>query len=172
MAWSDQSNQIYVYNAHNPVGGRALRIRWESWHRSFRPPSCAFADKRGFLIMSLSQCRSGPTWNLHYTTINNIMCAVKTLYLGKSFGWEGNQEERRKGRGWKERESGHSFPHSLLRIDAITRTSQAAAGDFVGCICRWLSKRDILRLIQCRSVTKTDLWRWHHHFSKQIAAFV
>ena len=38
----------------------------------------ASADRRGFLIMSLSCYISGPTLSLHYTTINNIMYAVKT----------------------------------------------------------------------------------------------
>jgi len=39
-----------------------------------------FADRRGELIMNVSGCSSWPTLSLHSTDINNIMCAVKTLY--------------------------------------------------------------------------------------------
>ena len=41
----------------------------------------AFADKRGWLILSLSRCISWPKLSLYYSEINNIMYAVKTLYL-------------------------------------------------------------------------------------------
>ena len=39
-----------------------------------------FADRHGQLIMSLLQCNSWSKLNLHYTEINNIMYAVKTLH--------------------------------------------------------------------------------------------
>jgi len=40
----------------------------------------AFADRRGYLIMSLSRITTWPTWSLQLSEINNIMYAVKTLY--------------------------------------------------------------------------------------------
>ena len=52
----------------------------------------AFADRRGYLIMSLSRITTSPMWSLHLSEINNIMYAVKmiirmpifsvTLYMG------------------------------------------------------------------------------------------
>ena len=40
----------------------------------------AFADRRAYLIMSLSRSRTSPTLSLHYCTLNNTMHAVKILY--------------------------------------------------------------------------------------------
>ena len=39
----------------------------------------AFADRRGYLIMSLSRIATWRTWSLQLSEINNIMYAVKTL---------------------------------------------------------------------------------------------
>ena len=43
----------------------------------------AFADRRGYLIMSLSRITIWPTWSLQLSEINHIMYAVKTLYRCK-----------------------------------------------------------------------------------------
>jgi len=48
-------------------------------------PYAAFTYRRGYLIMSLSRCGNWPTSSLHYSTINNIMHAVKTLLLLERF---------------------------------------------------------------------------------------
>jgi len=39
----------------------------------------AFADRRGYLIMSLSQSRTLPTVSLYYSTMKNIMSVLKTV---------------------------------------------------------------------------------------------
>ena len=44
----------------------------------YAPVYKVFADERGYLIMSVSRNRTTPT--LHYSVINNITYAVKTLY--------------------------------------------------------------------------------------------
>jgi len=46
-------------------------------------PYRAFVDRRGYLIMSLSRIglTTWPTWSLQLSEINNIMYAVKTLYM-------------------------------------------------------------------------------------------
>jgi len=41
----------------------------------------AFADRRGYLIMSLSWITTWPRWSLQLSEINNIMYAVKILYI-------------------------------------------------------------------------------------------
>ena len=43
--------------------------------------SRAFADRRGYVIMSLSWITTWLTWSLQLSEINNIMYAVKTLLI-------------------------------------------------------------------------------------------
>jgi len=51
--------------------------KWVIFWVSYR----AFADRRGYLIMNLSRITTWRTWSLQLSETNNIMYAVKTLYL-------------------------------------------------------------------------------------------
>jgi len=69
---------------HQKVCSLPVSIKGDSKFNSFTHPISwyrAFADRRGYLIMSLSRITTWLiTWSLQLSEINNITYAVKTLY--------------------------------------------------------------------------------------------
>ena len=69
--------EVSFFRAVNAIFGKVLRIATED--------TGAFADRRGYLIISLSRITTWPTWSLQLSEINNIMYAVKTLHIAFDF---------------------------------------------------------------------------------------